>query len=177
MNFGTHMRLKIALLASIIFLGFNSYAQNCKYLVNEKDPLTDDVIRTVKTRLTGPTPFYYFSFIRNGSDYKFQVEVGDYGELSTSIAKDSELIMRAGNGTIIRMKAIEKADPEIIDDYGSKITKYLITYQMSEVDMKHIADSGIKFIRISDMKNTFSDQEIPTAVVEISKSNGECIFR
>ncbi len=172
------MRRRSALLIrGLLFSSLISQAQNCKYLVNEKDPLTDDIIRTVKTRLTGPTPFYYFSYVRNGSDFKFKVEVGDYGELNTTIAKDSELVMRAGNGTVIRMKAVDKAVPEIIDDYGNKITKYVVTYQMSEEDMKHIADSGIKFIRIKDMKNTFSDQEIPTAVVEISKSNGECIFR
>ena len=57
-------------------------------MVNDKDPLTDDIIRTVKTRLTGPTPFYYFSYIRNGADYKFEVEVGDYGELDTIITRE-----------------------------------------------------------------------------------------
>lgn len=153
------------------------FSQICKYLVNEKDPITDDIIRTVKTRLTGPVPYYFFSYIRNGSDYTFQVEVGDYGEVSEPIAAGSELIMRAGNGAVIRMQSIEKAIPEIIDDFGSKITRYDITFSMTEEDMKNIAESGIVFIRIKDMKNTFSDQEIPEAVVQISKENAECIFK
>ncbi|WP_420575239.1 hypothetical protein [Ekhidna sp.] len=171
------MRLKSLAIISLILVAFSGQAQICKYVVNEKDPLTDDIIRTVKTRLTGPTPFYYFYYIRNGSDYKFQVEVGDYGELSTSIPKGSELVMRAGNGKVIRMTSIDKADPEVINDFGSKITQYKVTYQMTEQDMTDIAESGIVFIRIKDMKNTFSDQEIPEAVVQISKENAECIFK
>ncbi|WP_370086292.1 hypothetical protein [Ekhidna sp.] len=171
--------MKFKSLASIAFLllAFASNAQICKYVINDKDPLTDDIIRTVKTRLTGPTPYYYFFYIRNGSDYKFGVEVGDYGELENSIPKDSELIMRAGNGEVIRMSAIESASPQIITDFGTKITRYEVTYQMTEENMMAIAESGIVFIRIKDMKNSFSDQEIPAAVVQISKENAECIFK
>lgn len=171
------MKLKSALIIGLLFCGFVSTSQICKYVVNEKDPITDDIIRTVRTRLTGPTPFYYFSYIRNGSDYKFYVEVGDYGELDTVIPKGSELVMRAGNGIVIRMKSIEDSAPEVIQDYGSKISRYDITFQMTEQDMLDIRDSGIVFIRIKEMKNTFSDQEFPEAVVEISKANAECIFK
>lgn len=171
------MKLKMAILFGLLILGSSSTAQICKYLINEEDPLTDDIIRTVKTRLTGPSPYYYFSYIRNGSDFKFKVEIGDYGELENTIMKESELIIRAGNGEIIRMNAIENATPNITDDFGNKITRYEITYQMTEQNMKDITDSGIAFIRIEDMKNTFSDQEIPDAVVQISKKNAECIFK
>ena len=171
------MKFRIVLIIGLVLAGFYSNAQICKYVVNEKDPLTDDIIRTVKTRLTGPTPFYYFSYIRNGSDFKFRVEIGDYGELDASVPKGSELVMRAGNGEVIRMQSIEDADPKIIDDFGSKITSYDVTFQMTERNMRDIEESGIIFIRIKAIKNTFSDQEIPAAVVEISRSNAECIFK
>ncbi|WP_420318592.1 hypothetical protein [Ekhidna sp.] len=162
---------------AMLCITLTSTSQICKYVVNEKDPITDDIIRTIKTRLTGPTPFYYFSYIRNGSDYRFEVEVGDYGELDNTIQKGSELVMRTGSGNVVRMESIEKAEPEIIDDFGSKITRYNIIFRMTEETMKDIAESGIVFIRIKEMKNTFSDQEIPTALVTISKENAECIFK
>ncbi len=171
------MRSKYLLIIALFFLGFTSSAQICKYVINEKDPITDDIIRTVKTRLTGPTPYYYFSYIRNGSDYQFRVEVGDYEEVNVTIPKGTELVMRAGNGKVIRMQSIEAISSEIIQDFGSKITRYDITFQMTEQDMLDIKDSGIVFIRIKAMKNTFSDQQIPEAVVEISKANAECIFK
>lgn len=171
------MKLKVALIIGLLCLAFSSSAQICKYIVNEKDPITDDIIRTVRTRLTGPTPFYYFSYIRNGSDFKFRVEVGDYGELNTVIPKGSELVMRAGNGAVIRMQSIDASEPEVIKDFGNMISSYDITFQMTEQDMKDITESGIVFIRIKAMKNTFSDQEVPEAVVEISKANAECIFK
>lgn len=171
------MKSKSTLIVGLVLLSFVSSAQICKYIVNKKDPLTDDIIRTVRTRITGPTPFYYFQYIRNGSDFKFSVEVGDYGELNTVIPEGSELVMRAGNGAVIRMKSIEASSPVVINDFGSKITRYDITFQMTEQDMKDITESGIVFVRIKAMKNTFSDQEIPTAVVEISKANAECIFK
>ena len=164
-------------LTLLVLIAFQGSTQICKYVVNEKDPVTDDIIRTVKTRLTGPTPYYYFSYVRNGSDYKFNVEVGDYGELDMVIQKGSELVMRAGNGVVIRMRSVESTVPQIIPDFGRKITRYDITFQMTEQNMRDIADSGIVFIRIKDMKNTFSDQEIPVAVVQISNKNAECIFR
>ena len=171
------MRLKTLAVISLILVSFLAQAQICKYVVNDTDPLTDDIIRTVKTRLTGPTPFYYIYYIRNGSDYTFSVEVGDYGELTDAIPKGSELIMRTGSGAVVRMNALAEAKPEIIDDYGSKITKYEIAFEMTEETMKDIANTGLVFIRIKAMKNSFSDLEIPTGVVEISKENAECIFK
>ncbi len=171
------MQKHLFLLVGVLIISISSHAQICKYVVNEKDPITDDIIRTVRTRLTGPTPFYYFSYIRNGGDFKFNVEVGDYGELSAVIPKDSELVMRVGNGAVIRMKSLEPSVPETIKDFGTIITRYDITFQMTEEDMKNITESGIVFIRIKAMKNTFSDQEVPKAVVEISKENAECIFK
>jgi len=166
----------ILLVVFIAFCSF-SFAQICKYEVNEQDPLTDDIIRTIKTRITSPTPFYYISYIRNGSDYKFKVEVGDYSEDRSIIPKDSELIMRAVNGEVFRMKAIEKAEPEVIKDFGSEIIKYKITYQTSEEALKAVAESGIMFIRIQSLKNSFTDQPIPDAVIEISKENAICLFK
>lgn len=171
------MKTKLIILFVLFLMSAESQAQICKYVVNEKDPLTDDVIRTVRTRITGPKPYYYFSYIRNGSDYKFFVEVGDYGELDNVIQKDSELIMRVGNGNIYRMKAIESAKPEVVKDFSERITQYEITYQMTEQNMRDIQESGVVFIRIQDLKNTFSDQQIPDAVVQISKANAECIFK
>ena len=171
------MKLKIAFIVLLVGIGIGSQAQICKYVVNEKDPITDDIIRTVRTRITGPNPYYYFSYIRNGSDFKFRIEVGDYGELDTVIPKGSELIMRAGNGAVIRMQSIESATPKVVDDFGSKISSYDITFQMTEQDMNDITESGVVFLRLKEMKNTFSDQEVPEAVVEISKANAECIFK
>lgn len=171
------MRLKTLAIIGLILVSFDSQAQICKYVVNDKDPLTDDIIRTVKTRLTGPTPFYYIYYIRNGGDYKFQVEVGDYGELTNAIPEGSELVMRTGSGAVVRMHALAESKPEIIDDFGSKITKYEAIFQMTEETMKDIAETGIVFIRIKAMKNSFSDLEIPTGVVEVSKKRAECIFK
>lgn len=171
------MKHQILAIFLFVMVVLPSQSQICKYVVNEKDPLTDDIIRTVRTRLTGPTPSYYFSYIRNGSDYKFTVEVTDYGVLDHTIPKGSELIMRAGNGEVIRMPAIDNATPEAIKEFSTELTRYEITYQMTEQNMRDIADSGIVFIRIKDLKNTFSDQEIPEAVVTISKENAECIFK
>ncbi|WP_424961275.1 hypothetical protein [Ekhidna sp.] len=171
------MRFKTLAIISLIFVSFYGHGQICKYVVNDKDPLTDDIIRTVKTRLTGPTPFYYIYYIRNGSDYKFSVEVGDYGELTDAIPKGSELAMRTGSGAVVRMSSLAESKPEIIDDFGSKITKYEIAFQMTEQTMKDIAETGIVFIRIKAMNNSFSDLEIPTGVVEISQQKAECIFK
>jgi len=156
---------------------FISQAQICKYIVNEKDPLTDDIIRTVRTRLTAPTPFYYFTYIRNGADYKFKIEVGDYGDLNSTIPKGSELILRAGNGEIFKMQAIQEAVPTTVKEFSTVFTKYEITYQTSEEAMRAIEASGIKFIRIADLKNAFKDQEIPEAVIQISKENAICLFK
>lgn len=171
------MKLKSIFSLVLLLIGITSYSQICKYEVNETDPLTDDVIRTIKTRVTDPRPYYYFYYIRNGSDFQFKVDIADYGELSEVIKKGSELILRAGNGKVIRMKAVDDAKPEIIKEFSDVLTRYEITYYTTQGAMKSIAASGIKFIRISDMKNTFSDQEIPEAVVQISKENAECIFK
>ncbi|MEM7298103.1 MAG: hypothetical protein AAF391_07535, partial [Bacteroidota bacterium] len=87
------MKLKSIFSLLFILVGLTSVGQICKYEVNETDPLTDDVIRTVKTRVTDPRPYYYFYYIRNGSDFQFKVDVADYGELSDVIKKGSELIL------------------------------------------------------------------------------------
>lgn len=171
--------MKMRVLLVILFTSTLVFAeaQICKYIVNEKDPLTDDVIRTIRTRLTAPTPFYYFTYIRNGSDYKFKVEIGDFGNQTNKIPQGSELILRAGNGDIFKMQAIEEAVPETTKEYSTVLTKYEITYQTSEEAMRAIEASGIMFIRISDLQNSFKDQQIPEAVIEISKANAVCLFK
>ncbi|MEM9896111.1 MAG: hypothetical protein AAF789_07050 [Bacteroidota bacterium] len=161
----------------LILLSNGAYGQICDYEVNETDPLTDDIIRTIKTRLTAPTPYYYFYYIRNGSDYKFRVEVGDYGEPEGRISEDSELIMRTGDDAIYKMPVVEEVAPQRKKEFATVINTYDITFQMTEEAMKSIAASGIKFIRIAEMQNSFSDQVFPDAVVEISKEHGECIFK
>ena len=171
------MKLNLVLIFVFVIQISAAKAQICKYIVNEKDPLTDDIIRTVKTRLTAPTPFYYFYYIRNGDDYKFKVELGDYGELDNIVPADSELILRAGNGTIYKMKAIEAAAPETLKEYSTVLTKYEITYQTTEEAMRAIEASGIMFIRISDLQNSFKDQQFPEAVVQISKEKAICLFK
>ena len=171
------MKLKL-LLVFLLALQFSVIqAQNCKYLVNDQDPLTDDVIRTIRTRLTAPTPYYYFTYIRHGGDFKFKIEVADYGELINEIPSGSELILRAGNGEIFKMKAVDKAIPMAVKDFGSVLTRYEILYQTSEEAMRAIETSGIKFIRISDLQNSFRDQEFPPAVMEIAKANAICLFK
>jgi len=75
------------------------------------------------------------------------------------------------------MKAVDDSQPEIIKEFSDVLTRYQVTYYTTEGAMRSIASSGIKFIRVKDMKNTFSDQEIPEAVVEMSKANAECIFK
>lgn len=171
------MQLRFLFIFFLLFQISITKAQICKYIVNEKDPLTDDVIRTVRTRLTAPTPFYYFTYIRNGKDYQFKIEVGDYGELENIIPKGSELILRAGNGTIYKMQAIEQSAPEKVKDFSTILTKYVITYQTNEETMRAIADSGIRFIRIANLESSFKDQEFPEAVVGISRENAICIFK
>ncbi len=170
-------------LLMIIFLlaGSAASAQLCKYIVDDTDPLTDEVIRTIKTRITGPLagvdPYYYIFFKRYGSKHKIRIEIADYGELTHSIPKESELILRAGDGSIIRIYALEEAQPEKIVDISTVLTAYNVEYEIPEADMQKIANSGLVFIRGEDFKNSFSDQRIPSAVTRISKENAECIFR
>lgn len=156
-------------------------AQRCKYLVDEKDPITDDIIRTVKNRITGPisglTPYYYFYYIRSGSDYKIRVEIADYGAQTHSIPKGSELIIRLEDGGLIRINSIEEAQPKELKEVTEVLTGYDVLYQIAEEDMKKIVNSGIVFIRGLDFKNSFSDQKIPTPITKSSKFNAGCIFK
>ena len=165
----------------ILFLGFRSQAQLCKFIVDEKDPITDDVIRTIRNRITGPiagvSPYYYFYYVRNGSSFKIKVEVADYGELTHPIPEKSELIMRLADGSIIRIFSVASANPKEIKDFGQALTSYEIEYEISEEDIRKLVDSGVIFIRATDFKNSFSDQKIPKAVTDISKQNAICLFK
>lgn len=166
----------------LLFLGgLHVNAQRCKYLVDEKDPITDDVIRTIKNRITGPitgvSPYYYFYYIRNGSSHTFKVEVADYGKLTHSIPEKSELIIRLEDGALIRVFASKEAKPQPIKEYGEELTAFEIAYEISEEDMKKIEQSGIIFIRALDFKNSFSDQKVPKPVTEQSQFNAACIFK
>ena len=155
-------------------------AQKCKFLVDDKDPITDDILRTIKTRITGPitgvTPYYYFYYKRVGSKYTFKVEVADYGVFKHTIPVQSELIIRLSDGELIRINSTKEAFPNPIKDFGQELTAYEIDYEMSEADMEKITKAGITFIRATDFQNTFSDQKIPTPITKQSKDNAICVF-
>lgn len=174
--------MKRSLIAAFCFLFFvgSVSAQRCKYEVNQEDGITGDVIRTVKNRITGPiagvSPYYYFYYVRSGSDFKFRVEVADFGEFSHSIPEGSELAMRLSDGEVIRMTSTKVSEPTEIKEYSTVLTGYDIEYQTTEEDMRKITKAGIAFIRATDFKNSFSDQKIPPAVTEQSKFNANCIF-
>lgn len=165
----------------LLIVGFTGYGQRCKYIVDEVDPLTDDIIRTIKNRITGPitgiSPYYYFYYMRSGSNHKIKVEVADFGEQSHAIPKGSELIIRIADGTIIRMNSLEEAKPKLIKEFSTSMTAYEVEYEIPEEEMKKIVNHGITFIRGVDFKNSFSDQKIPKPVTEQSRLNAECMFR
>ncbi len=175
------MNLKSIAIFAVLLIGSSSLsAQKCKFIVDDKDPITDDIIRTIKTRITGPisgvTPYYYFYYHRVGKKYTFRVEIADYGEFKHVIPEKSELIIRLEDGELIRINSIQPANPTAIKDFGQELTAYEIFYEIPEADMEKISKAGITFIRGTDFKNTFSDQRIPTPITKQSKQNAICVF-
>ncbi|MEQ9403723.1 MAG: hypothetical protein RIM99_09075 [Cyclobacteriaceae bacterium] len=176
------MRYRILALFTLLLIGLQDVAaQRCKYLVDEKDPITDDIIRTIKNRITGPisgiSPYYYFYYVRSGSNHTFKVEVADYGESTAVIPEKSEMIIRLEDGGLIRIYSKNKAQPEQIKELSEVLTSYTIEYDIPEEEMKKITASGIVFIRATDFNNSFSDQKIPRPVTIQSRNNAKCIFR
>lgn len=174
------MNRKLLVLFLTLMIGAGVSAQRCKFIVDDKDPITDDIIRTIKTRITGPisgiTPYYYFYYNRVGSKYVFKVEIADYGAFTHSIPEQSELIIRLADGELIRINAMSEALPIAIKDFGQELTSYEVDYDISETDMAKITKAGITFIRGTDFKNTFSDQKIPTPITKQSMENAKCVF-
>ncbi|MEP5613515.1 MAG: hypothetical protein ABJP45_14785 [Cyclobacteriaceae bacterium] len=174
------MNLRSLIFFLVVLIGVAANAQRCKFIVDEQDPITDDFIRTIKTRITGPisgvTPYYYFYYSRVGSTYTFKVEVADYGVFTHSIPAKSELIIRLSDGALIRINSLNEALPKPIKDYGQELTAYEIEYALPEEEMAKITKAGITFIRATDFKNTFSDQKIPTPITTQSMENAVCVF-
>jgi hypothetical protein len=174
------MKIKlIVLFIGLIITSLSVNAQRCKFIVDDKDPITDDILRTIKTRITGPiagvTPYYYFYYIRTGSNYVFRVEIADYGKFNHTIPAKSELIIRLEDGELIRIYAVGEANPTPITDWGEELTSYDVSYEISEEDISKISKAGITFIRGTDFKNTFSDQRIPSPITLQSKNNAICV--
>lgn len=175
------MNLKLVAIAALLSVtSYSAHSQKCKFIVDDIDPITDDIIRTIKTRITGPiagvTPYYYFYYKRVGKNYTFRVEIADYGVFKHTIEKGSELIIRLKDGELIRINANEDALPKPIKDFGQELTAYEIEYALPEADMEKITKAGITFIRGTDFKNTFSDQRFPNPVTQLSQDNANCVF-
>ncbi len=175
------MNLKLVVFFALLIVSTAELmAQRCKFEVDDKDPITDDIIRTIKTRITGPitgvTPYYYFYYQRVGKKYTFRVEIADYGEFKHTIPEKSELIIRLEDGELIRINSVQPAHPTAIEDFGKELTSYEIFYDIPEADMAKIAKAGITFIRGTDFKNTFSDQRIPKPITIQSKENASCVY-
>lgn len=174
------MNMRLLIFFLVLSVGTGAMAQRCKFIVNDKDPITDDIIRTIKTRITGPisgiSPYYYFYYSRVGSKYTFKVEIADYGVFTHNIPEKSELIIRLSDGELIRINSIGEASPTSIKDFGQELTGYEVDYELPAEDMAKISKAGITFIRGTDFKNTFSDQKIPTPITKQSKENAMCVF-
>lgn len=156
---------------------FLAKAQICKYEKNEVDPITNEIFRTTKTRITSPSPFYITTFYRLDHKYQIKVEVGDNGQQAHTIHKGSELALRTGDGDVISIYAIADAEPFVNNEFGDPITEYIITYDIEEEDMKKIAKSGISFMRVQDLQNTFSNLKVPEVVQELIQFDVSCLFK
>lgn len=147
---------------SVLFLLFTLYvipvnAQKCKYQFDKEDPITGERIRR---NIHNINMWTKLAFYRANDDTRVELNFVKGGEQNFAIPVGTEIIIKTGDGKLLKLKSANKAMPQSFVTGNQVATAYAISYFISKEQMQQIADNGIKFIKAMILDDLSVDYEI-----------------
>lgn len=128
------------LLLAFAALSSSTFAQKCKYLLDEIDPMTEERVRRCKMTLEGRD--FVVNYYRKADEYRVEMEVALIGERNFVVAAGTPLSLKLGNGTVATFEAAQEATPVSYVAGTQVATNYSATFLCSPAAMEQLATHG-----------------------------------
>ncbi len=148
-------QITLALLLAII--PAVSFAQNCKFDEDKKDPFTGGRLRTIAHKIGPPSWNWNFSLEQNGGKYFISMRMLRAGKMEDMYPQGRKIMIKLENNKILELTADKDFPPAYAVNSvdGTIWTNYIPKF---EVDKAFITD--LSSSPITDVKVTLGSQDI-----------------
>lgn len=152
-------------------------SQDCRFLKNESDPFTGDIVKEIRVDLGNMVETYSLTFSRTGNDYKVLLWYAQQNTVNeTSFVKfDSPLKFLQDNGNVFELKNSDYTSPTLTVISGVSIYSLTPVYSCDETALKMLTESPVKMIRFYINENQF-DREIKGKKAAKIMQSAKCIL-
>jgi hypothetical protein len=161
-------------IASTSFAPSTVFAQKCKYVTDETDPMTDERVRRCKMTMDGRD--FVVNYYRKGDEYRVEMQVALIGERNFVVVEGTELSLKLGNGEIEMFRAVQKATPVSYIAGTQVATNYSATFGCTEAQMARLAAHGFKVASIQLGDETITRVLDKEKKQVATQSNAACIL-
>ena len=166
--------LSILFFAGVCTLGaIESQAQNCKYLLDETDPMTEERVRRMKMTLEGRD--FVVNYYRKGDAFRVEMEVALIGERNFIVEEGTVLNLKLGNGDIESFAAAQRATPVSYVAGTQVATNYSATFHCTEAQMTRLTEHGFSVASIQLGDETLTRIVKPKKASQ-TQENASCIL-
>ena len=168
-------RILVWIFFSIFSISFLVSAQDCKYALNQSDPITNEENKIIDVDVSDKTvrkitdsylnskdskgkswpEFLYLTLEKNGSKYFIKYRMLKYGRDLTVITDADTNYFKLNNGTLLKLVPLI-ATP----NYEENFTRYNVSIPIAKEQMEELARAPLMFVRLGiPEKPTFSTNE------------------
>jgi len=168
-----------SLLSILIFFATSTFCQNCKFKVDNTDPITGKKtqIIVVKNNYAGT-----ILYSRQGDDFYIDADINISGDHRYILPEGSVIEIKLNNDSIFTLFTTAIVAPKVATSKGGPngtiVTSYnKLNFRLNNNLAHNLTIYGIKFCRVHLEGNETSDLYFKDKEIEKSKEAANCIFK
>ena len=127
-------------------------AQKCKYITNEKDPITGDLIRKTRQVSTNSLDIHFY---RKNDEFKILLGYNVNGKYDIIVSQGSNVFIKLEDGSIIKLESLSDAIPAY--NPTMRWTYFELSCNISREGIEMINSGKVNFFRIVESENSNRD--------------------
>jgi hypothetical protein len=143
------MKKTILLSVALLLLQtISSFAQDCKFFKDEKDPFTKEHVRATKEIRISAVPWWWIKLEQKGSQYSMTLVIFQRKEVRVNLAQGTKIMTKLEDGTVLELEAQEEAVPTFnVEQQAIIVTQWTVHISLTEKQLKKLSNSPIELIR------------------------------
>lgn len=162
---------KKALSILFMIIATNAIGQDCKFKVDETDPITNE--KHIKQTFTFSKGEIALEKIGKQSRFSSRVTLG--GEQNFSVPTGSTFVMKLANGDTLTGYLESESTPVTAATSAVVFTNYTLNYLVDEVFFEKLASSPLVFFRLRLSKGVQIDHEVKAGLAKKVQEYADCL--
>lgn len=143
--------MKKTIFLSVVLLllqAISSFAQDCKFFKDEKDPFTKEHVRSTKEIHISAVPWWWIKLEQKGTQYSMTLIIFQRKEIRVHISQGTKIMTKLEDGTVLELEAQEEAVPTFnVEQQTFIVTQWTVHISLTEKQLKKLSTSPIELMR------------------------------